>query len=145
MEIIHVNTQQQLEEAINVRFAVFVDEQKVPADLERDEYDDTPASCHHYIVTDNGRAIAAGRWKTYEPGVAKLQRIAVLPPYRSAGIGRKLIAAMEADAKAAGYEATVLGAQCAAEGFYHKLGYETESAESFLDAGIPHVNMRKKL
>ncbi|MBM7564721.1 GNAT family N-acetyltransferase [Paenibacillus sacheonensis] len=145
MDYIRVTSQDLLEEAIAVRFTVFVDEQKVPADLERDEYDDSPAACHHFVVKDNGKAIAAGRWKEYEPGIAKLQRIAVLLPYRGTGVGRKLIAAMEADAKEAGYTASILGAQCTAEGFYHKLGYETEPGEPFLDAGIPHVNMRKTL
>ncbi|WP_404823741.1 GNAT family N-acetyltransferase [Paenibacillus rhizovicinus] len=140
-----ITTPEMLEDAIGVRFTVFVDEQKVPADEERDEYDDTPESCHHFLVTDNGKAIGAGRWKEYEPGVAKMQRIAVLLPYRGTGVGRQLLATMEADAKAEGYSASFLGAQCTAEGFYHKLGYETEPGEPFLDAGIPHVNMRKQL
>jgi predicted GNAT family N-acyltransferase len=145
VEFARITSQDMLEEAIGVRFAVFVDEQKVPADLERDEYDDTPASCHHFVVKDDGKAVAAGRWKEYEPGIAKMQRIAVLLPYRGTGVGRKLLEFMEADAKAAGYTAAVLGAQCTAEGFYHRLGYETEPGEPFLDAGIPHVNMRKRL
>ncbi|MBO7743218.1 GNAT family N-acetyltransferase [Paenibacillus sp. MWE-103] len=145
MEILKIDTPQLLEEAIEVRFTVFVEEQKVPPEEERDEYDETPASCHHFVVKEDGKAIAAGRWKAYEPGVAKMQRIAVLLPYRGTGIGRKLLAAMEEDAKAAGYSAAVLGAQVTAEGFYHKLGYETEPGDVFLDAGIPHVNMRKAL
>ncbi|WP_219836767.1 GNAT family N-acetyltransferase [Paenibacillus sp. R14(2021)] len=145
MEYLKITTNEQLEEAIAVRFEVFVNEQKVPADLERDEYDDSPASCHHFIVKDDGRAIAAGRWKTYEPGVAKLQRIAVLLPYRGTGVGRQLIAFIEEHAKSSGYTAAILGAQCSAEGFYRKLGYTTVSAEPYMDAGIPHVDMRKTL
>ncbi|AZN40955.1 GNAT family N-acetyltransferase [Paenibacillus albus] len=145
MEYLKANTSELLEEAITVRFEVFVNEQKVPADLERDEYDDTPESCHHFVVKDNGKAVAAGRWKEYEPGVAKMQRIAVLLPYRGHGIGKKLIEVMEQDAKASGYSAAFLGAQCTAEGFYQKLGYSTVSDEPFLDANIPHVNMRKPL
>ncbi|SDW24070.1 GNAT family N-acetyltransferase [Paenibacillus sp. CF384] len=143
MDYIRATTPDLLEEAIAVRFEVFVDEQKVPADLERDEYDDSPEACHHFVVKDDGKAIAAGRWKEYEPGVAKLQRIAVLLPYRGHGIGKKLIEVMEQDARASGYTSSILGAQCTAEGFYQKLGYVTESEEPFLDANIPHVNMRK--
>jgi len=37
-----------------------------------------------------------------------------------------------------------LHAQTHAEGFYKKLGYVTVSGE-FMDAGIPHVEMVKKL
>jgi predicted GNAT family N-acyltransferase len=145
MEFIHAVTNELLEEAIKVRFEVFVDEQKVPAELERDEYDETPASCHHFVMKEDGKAIAAGRWKEYEPGVVKLQRIAVLLPYRGTGVGRQLITAMEADAKSKGYTAAILGAQCTAEGFYRKLGYMTVSDEPYMDAGIPHVDMRKTL
>ncbi|RAP76146.1 GNAT family N-acetyltransferase [Paenibacillus montanisoli] len=145
MDYIRATTNDLLEEAIAVRFEVFVDEQKVPAELERDEYDDSPEACRHFVVKDNGKAVGAGRWKEYEPGVAKLQRIAVLQPYRGLGVGKKLIEAMEQDARELGYAAAVLGAQCTAEGFYKKLGYETESSEPFLDANIPHVNMRKTL
>ncbi|WP_308639367.1 GNAT family N-acetyltransferase [Paenibacillus silvisoli] len=145
MDYIRAVTNDLLEEAIAVRFEVFVDEQKVPADLERDEYDDSPEACRHFVVKDNGKAVAAGRWKEYEPGVAKLQRIAVLQPYRGQGVGKKLIEVMEQDARERGYKASILGAQCTAEGFYKKLGYETISTEPFLDANIPHVDMKKAL
>ena len=73
-----------------------------------------------------------------------MQRIAVLLPYRGTGVGRKLLEVMEADAKAAGYRRPCW-ARMTAEGFYHRLGYETEPGDVFLDAGIPHVNMRKRL
>ena len=74
-----------------------------------------------------------------------MQRIAVRLPYRGLGVGKFLLLDMEEDALQSGYTSSLLDAQCTAEEFYHKLGYETISAEPFLDADIPHVRMRKNL
>lgn len=125
--------------------SVFVDEQGVPADLEKDEYDASPEAGNHHLLTVDERPVATGRWKTFEPGVAKMQRIAVLKPFRGQGFGTRLLEAMEEDAQASGYHSSILDAQCSAEDFYLKLGYETVTTEPFLDAGIWHVRMLKKL
>ena len=143
MEWIRVETEEQLREALAVRMEVFVKEQGVPADIELDEHDASPSACRHYIVRSDGATIAAGRYRTYEPGVAKLQRFAVLKPWRGAGVGTFLLRAMEEEAKREGYRAVILDAQCSAEAFYRRLGYELISSEPFLDAGILHVRMRK--
>ncbi|MDI4645615.1 GNAT family N-acetyltransferase [Cohnella hashimotonis] len=140
-----VTEQSELEQALALRMDVFVKEQGVASDEEVDEYDESPSACRHFLVTDEGEPVAAGRWKAFEPGVAKLQRIAVRLPYRGRSIGRLLVSAMEEDASALGYDSAVLDAQCSAEPFYEKLGYTTISAEPFYDAGILHVRMSKAL
>lgn len=140
-----VLTEEDLQKAFSVRKKVFVEEQKVPLDLEMDEYDVSAGACRHFIAELDGEMVGAARWREYEPGTAKLQRIAVLEPYRGSGVGKLLVETMEKDAAASGYVKSILDAQCTAEGFYHKLGYVTESAEPFLDAGIPHVRMSKRL
>ncbi|MFC5648536.1 GNAT family N-acetyltransferase [Paenibacillus solisilvae] len=145
MELIKVTTEELLKEALAIRFEVFVREQQVPEELEYDDFDVSPAACNHFVVQEQGRIIAAGRWREYEPGVVKFQRIVVAKSYRGRGIGKVLLLGMEQDAKQSGYPVGVLEAQCTAEAFYHKLGYVTESAEPFLDANILHVKMRKQL
>lgn len=145
MECKRVTEQKELEGCLAVRMEVFVKEQGVSPEEEVDEYDASPAACRHFLVTDEDRPVGAARWKTYEPGVAKLQRIAVKLPYRGRAIGRLLVQAMERDASALGYREAILDAQCSAEAFYAKLGYETVSSEPFYDAGILHVRMRKAL
>lgn len=145
MKSYHIQKQEQLERAFAVRKEVFVDEQRVPLDLEMDEYDVSTEACRHFAVEEDGLTIGASRWRTYEPGTAKLQRIAVLERHRGRGIGKLLVETMEKDAAALGCRKCVLDAQCTAEKFYRKLGYATESTESFLDAGIPHVRMSKVL
>jgi len=145
MKCIHVENTEQLQLAFDIRVEVFVKEQGVPRELELDEYDESPSACHHFIVLKDELPIATGRFKTYEPGIAKLQRIAVLQAYRGAGVGQFLVEEMEKEAKQRGYHASVLDAQCSAEAFYHKLGYVTESEKPFLDADIWHVRMRKSI
>lgn len=145
MKCIHVETIEQLQQAFDIRVEVFVKEQGVPRELELDEYDESPSACHHFLVLKEGLPVAAGRYKTFEPGIAKLQRIAVLQDHRGGGVGQFLVQEMEKDAKQRGYHASVLDAQCTAEPFYLKLGYVTESEQPFLDADIWHVRMRKSL
>lgn len=146
MKCARVENSEQLSRAFGIRMEVFVKEQGVPRDIELDEYDESPAACNHYLVeTEEGEAIAAGRFKPFGPGEAKMQRIAVRRTYRGQGVGKFLLLAMEEEAKRAGYRVAVLDAQCDAEAFYAKQGYATESPEPFLDAGIPHVRMRKNL
>ncbi len=143
MHCIRVTTSEQLAEAKRVRKTVFVQEQGVDEALEWDEYDVSPETCRHFVVEDDGKTIATGRWKEFEPGIAKFQRIAVLSEYRGRSVGRLLMEGMEADARALGYKGVVLDAQVTAEPFYLRLGYQTHSPETFLDAGIPHVRMGK--
>ncbi|MCZ8514180.1 GNAT family N-acetyltransferase [Paenibacillus filicis] len=145
MEVRHVTSNQELEMCFEVREKVFVEEQKVPRDVELDEFDDSPESCRHFVVLEEGRPIGTGRWRMYDDKTAKLQRIAVLESHRGQGLGRVIIHALENDVRGQGVPAVILDGQVQAEPFYRKLGYEVISKEPFLDAGILHVRMRKSL
>lgn len=144
-EIVHVTTEEQLEMALTIRKQVFVEEQKVPVEEEIDEYDVISDNVHHFLLMDNGQPVATGRLIYYKAGTAKMQRIAVHREYRAKGYGRILLLAMEERASELGLAASVLDAQCQAEPFYRKLGYEVISPEPFYDAGILHVRMQKAL
>ncbi|MBB6730367.1 GNAT family N-acetyltransferase [Cohnella zeiphila] len=143
MNCIRVATEEELGEVLEIRRKVFVEEQGVPADLEWDEFDASPDSCRHFLVRDGRSPVAAGRWRPYEEGLAKFQRIAVLAPWRGKSVGRLLMNEMERDARERGCSGVVLDAQRTAEPFYRKLGYRAQTGETFLDAGIPHVRMDK--
>lgn len=144
-EIIEVKTQEQLDECIAIRKEVFVAEQQVPEEEECDEYDNLDAPAFHVLLMLDGQYAATGRVKLLDEFTAKMQRIAVRKPFRGKGTGRVLMVGLEQIARKHGVEKCVLDGQCQAEGFYHSLGYETVSEEPFLDAGIPHVRMEKKL
>lgn len=121
-----------------VRREVFVVEQHVPEDLEWDGLD---PGCRHALATDAaGRAIGTGRLLPD----GHIGRMAVLASWRGRGVGGALLARLVAIARARGDAVAVLNAQTHAVGFYRRAGFEVSSAE-FMDAGIPHVEMRRVL
>ncbi|MBD8839769.1 MULTISPECIES: GNAT family N-acetyltransferase [unclassified Paenibacillus] len=144
-EISYVSTEEQLEQALGIRHHVFVIEQQVPAEIEIDQFDVISPDVHHVLLSTDGQAVATGRLIYYSKDTAKMQRIAVLKSHRSFGYGRVLLLAMEERARELGLSYSVLDAQCQAQKFYEKLGYEVISEEPFYDADILHVRMRKSL
>jgi len=127
--------------ALDVRHAVFVDGQGVDESLERDGEDDDAT---HFVAYDNGRGIGAARLRATDAGTGKVERVAVRDPYRGEGWGRRLMDAVEREARAQGLTRLVLHAQTPVEAFYRRLNYRTVSDE-FEEAGIPHVEMEKRL
>lgn len=135
-----VESKNELEDAFKVRNTVFVEEQKVPADLEIDEHENDAT---HFVAYDDRTPVAAGRFRVVNQ-MAKVERICVLSTYRKTGLGQELMKAIEDQAEKQELTKMKLNAQLTAVGFYSKLGYETVSGE-FMDAGIPHVTMTKEL
>ncbi|PSP86265.1 GNAT family N-acetyltransferase [Halobacteriales archaeon QS_1_68_17] len=130
-------------DALAVRRRVFVEEQGVPADLERDDHDDDPGTVH-FVAYRDGEPIGAARLRPVGPATGKVERVAVLSRVRGEGLGRALMDAVESTAAAEGLATLTLHAQRHVEAFYRRLGYETVSGE-FAEAGIPHVEMEKPL
>lgn len=121
-----------------VRYEVFVVEQHVPEELEWDEAD---AACRHVLaLDDHGNPIGTGRLLPD----GHIGRMAVLAVHRGKGVGRAILAALVTMAQARGDAEVVLNAQTHAVGFYRRSGFEVTSGE-FMDAGIPHVQMRRRL
>ncbi|MBP1947212.1 GNAT family N-acetyltransferase [Virgibacillus litoralis] len=140
MRIKVVETNDQRQQAYNVRTAVFVDEQNVPPEEELDAFDEQAI---HLIGYDNDKPIAASRVR-FVDSYGKLERICVLKDERGKSNGAQMIESMEAIIKNEGYDKAKLNAQTHAIDFYQRLGYKTISGE-FMDAGIPHVAMVKEL
>jgi predicted GNAT family N-acyltransferase len=124
-----------------VRRTVFIEEQGVSEALEMDGAD---AECRHFLASRDGVPVGTARLRPLGNGAAKIERMAVLAPHRRAGVGRGLIARIEAEAARSGIAQLVLHAQTHAAAFYGRLGYVSEGSE-FEEAGIPHVAMRKRL
>lgn len=140
IEVVKVETKEQLEDAFQIRTIVFVDEQHVPLEIEIDEHEDEAT---HFVVYEDHKTIGAGRLR-YVDGYGKIERICIAKSARKKGIGRLLLNKIEETVRNQHVEKTKLNAQRHAEEFYKNLGYETVSDE-FLDAGIPHVTMVKTL
>ncbi len=125
-----------LEACLALRHLVFVDEQGVPVELERDEHDDTAT---HWVARSDGEIIGTARAREIDAW-AKAERVAVRSGERGRGVGRALMAEIERWAAGRRLEGVRLNAQEEAVRFYRRLGYRTEG-EPFDEAGIPHVAM----
>ncbi|MDN3556346.1 GNAT family N-acetyltransferase [Halomonas maura] len=136
--VIHEGDWQALGEAAGeIRRRVFIEEQAVPRD---EEWDGRDPGCVHFLALVDGRALGTARLLPD----GHIGRVAVLAEARGLGIG---VALMEAAVEAAcrrGFTAVELAAQTHALVFYERLGFRAEG-EVFLDAGIPHRNMVRRL
>jgi predicted GNAT family N-acyltransferase len=120
-----------------VRYEVFVVEQKVPVELEWDEMD---VQCVHALVFDGEEAVATGRLLPD----GHIGRMAVRKSARGQGIGGMILDALIEQARWRGDRAVMLNAQTHAEPFYARYGFVREG-EEFMEAGIPHIHMRRVL
>lgn len=120
-----------------VRHEVFVVEQAVPVELERDEDDDTAV---HAVAEQDGAVVGTGRLLPD----GRVGRMAVRPGNRGAGVGSALLAFLERAAGARGDTQVELHAQLHARAFYERAGYRAHGGV-FDDAGIAHVAMTKQL
>jgi predicted GNAT family N-acyltransferase len=128
---------------IHIRTLVFVIEQACPPDIEIDAHED---GCRHILARSDGTPCATARWRIYSPGVAKIERVAVLAPWRGRRIGHALMLhTMQDIALFAPATRTIkLGAQDSAIPFYARLGFEVVG-DGFVEAGIPHHWMERRL
>ena len=125
-------------EAAAIRRAVFVDEQRVPLELELDEWD---ARSRHALARDaRGRAVGTGRLLPD----GHIGRMAVLAAARASGVGSALLSALIDEARRSGHATVELSAQTHACAFYERHGFAAYGPV-YDDAGIPHVAMRRAL
>lgn len=154
------------EPAKQVRYAVFVEEQAVPIEMELDEFD--AVSTHAVIFSTaeistateagsevdaevvighsgaerpaNERALATGRLLPD----GHIGRMAVMADARDLGLGARVLQALIDEARRQGMTEVVLSAQLHAIGFYQRFGFVAEG-EVYLDCAIEHKDMRLKL
>ena len=118
-----------------LREVVFIEEQGVSREEEWDGLDD---DAQHFIALDSaGQAIGTARLLDH----GQIGRMAVLASHRGSGIGMRLLAAAIDAAKSRGMESVHLHAQVHAIPFYRKAGFDPVG-EEFMEAGIPHTEMR---
>lgn len=145
-----------------VRLEVFVGEQAVPLEEEIDLLDDAPTTIHILASDVEGTPLGTVRVLREEghPGETHLGRLAVVAAARGTGLGAALVTEVEGlslvgagvpelddDGVPTGNSVVnvMLSAQEQAMGFYAKCGYQVVSGESYLDAGIPHQDMVKRV
>jgi YbgC/YbaW family acyl-CoA thioester hydrolase len=128
--------------AARIRTEVFVDEQRIPAEMEWDDGDETAVHAVAYNRLD--QPVATGRLLQQVPGVARIGRMAVHRALRGSGVGKQVLKAlMDVAANRGDYE-VMLHAQSSAQTFYLGLGF-VPRGEPFDEAGIPHIEMARTL
>ena len=125
-------------EAAAIRHAVFVAEQRVPPELELDEWD---SRSRHALARD-AAGLAVGTGRLLPDG--HIGRMAVLAQARTFGVGSALLRALMDEARRTGHTTVELSAQTHARAFYERHGFSAYGPE-YDDAGIPHVMMRREL
>jgi predicted GNAT family N-acyltransferase len=126
--------------ALRLRERVFAEEQGVRPEADRDGRD---PEATHLVAVDGGRVVGTCRL-VFRGDVARLGRLAVEPPLRGRGIGAAILREAEREALDAGARRISLHAQLAARSLYQRGGYR-ESGPEFMEEGIPHVTMEKRL
>lgn len=124
------------EDAHLIRFEVFVDEQKVPAEIELDEMD--AVSLHAVAYDSTGTPVGTGRLLPD----GHIGRMAVRKVARGTGIGGQLLQGLMSRARQRGDAYVVLNAQTSAASFYVAHGFK-QSGDEFMEAGIAHIEMRR--
>jgi predicted GNAT family N-acyltransferase len=123
-----------LEKVFAIRREVFVGEQNCPPELEWENEDVST----HFLATVDSEPAGASRWRKTDKGY-KLERFAVLKPYRGKGTGQALVQAVLDDLPAdANY--IYMHAQIDAVTLYQRFGF-VKVGEQFEEAGIQHFKM----
>ncbi|MCC6615999.1 MAG: GNAT family N-acetyltransferase [Anaerolineae bacterium] len=99
------------------------------------------------IMAYSGETLIGG--VLYEPreGCMYVGRLAVLPEYRRAGLGRQLLAAVEGQARALGIPAMELGVRTQLPGnraFFERQGYRVKRADAHPGFSEPTFYMMEK-
>lgn len=126
------------EDAMALRVEIFVDEQRIPMEMERDPAD---AHCLHAVAYNRlGQVVGTGRLLPSEDGVARIGRMAVKRVLRGAHVGQRVLCTLVEAARERGDRQVLLHAQRSAEGFYARAGFVAQG-DGFEEAGLPHIEM----
>lgn len=139
----HELTATELYELLRLRSEVFVVEQQCIF-LDMDNKDQF---CLHLLGWQ--KDLLAASTRLVPPGISytemSIGRVVSSPQVRGTGIGRLLMEeSIAACYKQWGKGPIRIGAQQYLENFYRSLGFETDG-EPYLEDGIPHVEMLKKI
>ena len=137
LDILLVDWVKASKEAFFIRKAVFIDEQRVPEELELDA-DDLQAI--HVLAKIDGLSVGTARLVAISKDQAQIGRMAVLDQYRGQGIGRQILEKLIQFAQEKDFTGLFLHSQVNAIPFYEKMGFIADG-DIYDEAGIPHRNM----
>lgn len=98
----------------------------------------------HVAAVEDGRVVGTLLLRSIDARTFRLMRMAVAHDMQGRGVGRALVEWAEGLLRDRGAELLMMHARATAIGFYEKRGYRAVGS-SFLEQGIPHVRMEKRL
>jgi predicted GNAT family N-acyltransferase len=131
-----VDTDERYNHVFTIRTTVFVEEEAIDQD---DEYDGFDHLATHYLAWYGSDPAGTARWRRLTDGNFRLERFAVLRPFRQKGVGTALMQTMLAELPHD--HAIFVHAQVKNLDFYQKLGFIVQG-DPFEEAGILHVKMQ---
>ena len=139
-EVRRIRDRAELGAALALRDAVFIGEQGVTAEGDRDGRDEEAVQL---VAVDGDEVVGTAR-VLVDGERARFGRLCVRADHRRRGLGAQLLAAAEAAAREAGCASMGLHAQTDALGLYEAAGY-TPYGERFMEEGIEHLGMERRL
>ena len=129
-----VTTKKDKDKCFSIRSDVFIKEQKISKKI---EFDDVNIDATYFIAKYKNIFVGTARYRLTNFGI-KLERFAVLKPYRNLGIGKELVLYILNSIEDKKF--IYLHAQNSVIGFYSKLGFKRIGSQ-FFEAEIPHQKM----
>ena len=136
LEVRHISSPSELDDAFRIRHIVFVEGQDVPPDREWDGLDE---EAEHIIALADGIPVGCARMR-FPEGKAKLERLAILPEWQNRHIGSTIMEYMIEYSREHDVKEIYLHAQLTTMEFYRRFGF-SERGEVFDDANIDHMEM----
>lgn len=119
-------SEEQLKAVHEMRQEIFVNEQGIPQELDKDGLDSK--SIHILASDEHGQPVASGRL-TIQDDKGILSRIAVVKDFRGLKLGKTIVKKLEEIAKEKKLKQLSLSPHAYLENFYSDLGYTTEPGQ----------------
>jgi predicted GNAT family N-acyltransferase len=129
---------EQIDQVFAIRTEVFVKEQQC---LPSEEFDELDAVAKHYLLFEEGSAVATGRYRKTDQGI-KVERIATLASARGKGYASQVLKHILAEASEEYPDCSYfyLHAQVSVMPLYASLGF-LAYGDTFMEADIVHQAM----
>jgi len=137
-KVVQAVSQEQISMVFEIRTEVFVHEQKC---LPSEEFDELDAQAVHYLLLENEKPVATGRFRKTDKGI-KIERIATRKAYRGNGYASQIIKFLIQESKVV-YPLNsyfYLHAQVEVMPLYQQLGFQPYGG-TFIEADIVHQAM----
>lgn len=136
-----VKTEDDIENAFKIRKCVFIEEQKIPENIEIDQFE---KQSDHFLILDDKNPIGTARVRYLDNKTAKIERMAILKENRNKGAGSVLFKYILEFLKEKEISIVTINAQLHARDFYCKFDFN-QVGDVFEEAGIKHIKMEREL